>query len=148
MKPMKTQRRVDAGSRTALLNHTAVYAFRALAKLAVLGEGEYARATDLAKATGVPLPYLSKVLRRLVLRGLLVAQKGHRGGFALTRPPEAVRFIEVLEALEQVPVSDRCAFGWGKCNASSPCPLHPAWSSLNAAFRGWAATTTLADVKD
>ncbi len=136
----------DGGPHTALLTQTAVYAFRALSRLAALPEGESASAPELAKLTNVPLPYLSKVLRRLVARGLLSAQRGHRGGFALARPPASVSFIEVLEALDQMPAADRCAFGWGRCNGARPCPLHASWDELNRSFRSWATTSTLADV--
>ena len=136
----------DARTRGGLLGHTAEYALRALAILADLTAGETMRAADLAKKTGVPAQYLSKVLRRLVAHGLLRAQKGHGGGFALAKPPKSIRVADVLEALDNAPVADRCAFGWGRCNASDPCPLHPMWSKLSAAFTTWTSTTTLADV--
>ncbi len=129
-----------------LLNQTAEYALRALAELASLPEDESLRASDLATRTNVPEAYLAKVLRRLVAQGLLRASKGHGGGFSLRRPPGAVRFREVLVALDSMPSTKRCAFGWGKCNASRPCPLHPAWATLNEAFDAWANTTTLADI--
>lgn len=131
-----------------LLNQTTVYALRAMARLATLPSGESARGTDLAEQTGVPLHYLAKVLRRLVAHGLLVAQRGHGGGFALARPPNRMRFFEILAALDQMPAPDRCAFGWGRCDPHHPCPLHPAWSKLNASFRTWALSTTLADVAE
>ena len=119
---------------------------RALAELAALPREEWLRASDLAERTGVPEAYLAKVLRRLVEHGLLRANKGHGGGFALSRPPRLVRFAEVLAALDSMPSPKRCAFGWGNCNSSRPCPLHPAWARLNAAFDAWANQTTLADV--
>ncbi len=109
-------------------------------------EGEAARASDLAARTGVPEAYLSKVLRRLVERGLLDAQKGHGGGFALARAPRLISFFDVLSALDEMPSPGRCAFGWPRCMDANPCPLHPAWTRLNDAFRSWAGATTLAEV--
>jgi Rrf2 family protein len=129
-----------------LLPQTAEYALRALAVLAMSGEGAAARSHDLAARTGVPEAYMSKVLRRLVESGLLRAQKGHGGGFTLAREPRKIRFLDVLSALDSMPTPNRCAFGWERCNASNPCPLHPAWSELNDAFSAWARSTTLADV--
>jgi len=136
----------QAGARSALLTQTAVYALRALSRLASLPLGESATATEVAESSNVPLPYLSKVLRRLARRGLLVAQRGHGGGYALSRPPASISFLEVLEALGEMPDSGRCAFGWGACDGCRPCPLHASWSDLERSFRTWAATSTLADV--
>jgi Rrf2 family protein len=129
-----------------MMTQTAEYALRALSELATLGSDESLRASDLAGRTGVPEAYLAKVLRRLVEHGVLQAQRGHGGGFALTRPPERVRFVEILRALDSMPSTQHCAFGWGKCNNANPCPLHTAWARLNEALTEWATTTTLADV--
>lgn len=129
------------------LSATAEYALRAMAYLAGLPPGASARATDLEAATGTSAPYLAKVLRRLVIAGLLVSQKGHHGGFALARPPASIRFSDVLEAVGHRPDPGRCAFGWGECDPDAPCPLHDAWSQLTASFREWATTTTLASVR-
>ncbi len=131
--------------RVAPLSQTAEYALRAMAYLAVPRE-EAVRASDLADAIAVPSHYLSKVLRRLVEAGLLESQRGHGGGFALARPAASIRFSEVLAAVDAIPTGNRCAFGWGDCDARNPCPLHPAWSRLNDAMTGWSEGTTLADV--
>jgi Rrf2 family protein len=129
-----------------LLPQTAEYALRAMACVAVLPAGEGVRAQDLAERSGIPLPYLSKVLRKLVLAGLLTSRKGHHGGFTLARAPRQIRFLDVLEAVEYQNDPDACAFGWRACNPVRPCPLHPAWSELKLSFKQWGAHTTLADI--
>ena len=129
-----------------ILPQTVEYAFRAVAYLATLPEGASASAPALADVTCVPQHYLSKVLRRLTAHGLLKAQRGQGGGFMLARPPERIRMLDVLRALDYAPAKNRCAFGWGACDPSHPCPLHPSWSKLNEAFLLWASTSTLADV--
>lgn len=129
-----------------LLTGTAEYALRALAELAASAPGEMVRTVDLAKRTGVPEAYLAKVLRRLVSYGVLRATKGHGGGFALARAPGQIRFVDVLEAVDSMPLANRCAFGRPSCSPQDPCPLHPVWTQLKDAFLEWARTTTLADV--
>ncbi len=129
-----------------LLTGTAEYALRALAELATCGTGEMVRTVDLAKRTGVPEAYLAKVLRRLVSHQVLRATKGHGGGFALARAPADIRFVEVLEAVDSMPLANRCAFGRPSCSSSDPCPLHPVWTKLKDSFLEWAKTTTLADI--
>ena len=129
-----------------LLSHTAEYALRAMAWLASRPGNEPVRAMDLAVATEIPAHYLSKILRRLVLDGLLTSQKGHGGGFALARPPGHIRFVEILAAVDAAPVSNVCAFGWGRCDATHPCPLHDAWDEMSRDFSTWANSKTLADL--
>lgn len=130
-----------------ILNQTAEYALRAMAVLAELGAGEGLKSADLAERTGIPVAYLSKVMRRLVLEKLVESRKGHGGGFRLAQPARDIRFLDVLRAADHLPVPDRCAFGWGSCDAKHPCSLHQAWSELNRAVLSWAEDTTLADLK-
>jgi Rrf2 family iron-sulfur cluster assembly transcriptional regulator len=118
-----------------------------MAALATSPAGVPVRAADLSKITGIPSHYLSKVLRRLVLAGLLTSQKGQGGGFELARAPERISFMDILTAVDAYPTEGRCAFGWDICDESQPCPLHGAWSELNDHLRRWATGTTLAEVE-
>jgi Rrf2 family iron-sulfur cluster assembly transcriptional regulator len=129
-----------------LISQTAEYAIRAMSAIATLPEGAKIRATDLSRATGIPGPYLSKILRRLVLAKLLVSQKGQGGGFALARPAAETAFIDILNAVDVFAADGRCAFGWGNCDQLRPCPLHDAWSRLSQHIQDWANDTNLAEV--
>lgn len=129
------------------LPQTAVYALRAMAYVAgAHATGELVPAERIAGDTNVPPAFLSKVLRMLVSAGLLRSNRGHHGGFALTRPPATIRFLDVLEAVDVALADDGCAFGWGQCDASAPCPLHYAHLELRHALLTWASRHTLANV--
>jgi Rrf2 family protein len=128
------------------LSQTAEYAMRAVAWFATQAPDSRVRARDLSEATDIPVDYLPKILRRLVLAGLLESRKGQGGGFALAHPPGEISFRDVLEAVDAYPRKERCAFGWGNCDAQHPCPLHGPWTQMSQEFRDWASTTTFADV--
>ena len=128
------------------ISQTAEYAIRAMSAIATLPEGAKIRATDLGRATEIPAPYLSKILRRLVLANLLASQKGKGGGFSLTRPAVEIPFIDILNAIDAFPPGGICAFGWGDCDQLSPCPLHGAWTRLNGHIEDWANQTNLAEI--
>ncbi len=128
------------------ISQTAEYAIRAMSAIAMVPAGKRVRASDLGRATGIPAPYLSKILRRLVLADLLASQKGQGGGFSLVRPASEIPFIDILNAVDAFPSDGRCAFGWGSCDELSPCPLHGAWSRLSQQLRDWANQTNLAEV--
>lgn len=139
-------KRVPGDGTLLQLSQTTEYALRALAHLSVEGDGKPVRALDLAAATHVPSAYVSKVMRKLVVAGLVDGTKGHHGGFKLARPASGIRFIEVIRAVDPEPAIERCAFGWGACNSAAPCPLHPAFTELSSCLRAWAERTSLADV--
>lgn len=130
-----------------LFNQTVMYALRAMNQLAVEYNECFVRSAKLAECTRVPPHYLSKVMRQLVMCELVVAQKGHRGGFRLARPPHEIHVVEVLEAMAVPIYALPCAFGWERCDSSNPCPLHWAWMDLTRSVREWAEKTTLDQVE-
>ena len=103
-----------------LLSQTAEYALRAMTWLATQSPGVPVPARDLSAGTGIPIHYLSKILRRLVIGNVLVSQKGQGGGFALAREPAAIRFEDILAAVDAYPRSGHCAFGWGGMQRGRP----------------------------
>jgi Rrf2 family protein len=133
------------GRNVGFLSQTAEYALRAMVWIAANSPDAPVRARDLSEGSRIPTHYLSKILRRLVIGGVLHSQKGLGGGFSLSRPPGQIRFMDILAAVDAYPTSERCAFGWGACDARNPCPLHNSWLEISDAFREWAHRTTLAD---
>lgn len=127
-----------------LLSQTAEHALRAMACLAQAAP-DMLNSGALAAQAQIPGHYVSKVMRQLVVAGLVEARKGRSGGFRLAHAPADITFASILEAVGDQVVSDRCAFGLSACNLDNPCPLHPAWRGLKEVFEGWARSTTLAD---
>ncbi|MEQ1564565.1 MAG: Rrf2 family transcriptional regulator [Myxococcota bacterium] len=132
------------------LPSVAQYALRAMtcvaAADAAAGALGFVPADVLAARTAVPPAFLSKVLRKLVRGGLLRSTKGHHGGFTLARAPATIRLLDVLEAVEVELTSNTCAFGWGRCDSHTPCPLHAAHLELRHSLLEWATHRTLADI--
>lgn len=128
------------------LSQTVEYALRAVTYLTTITEGEYVTAVDISRSAGIPVHYLSKILRRMVTRGFLISRKGHGGGFTLVRPLDSIRLHDVLQAVDYRFDSDRCVWGWPSCSSARPCPLHNSWVEVKEAFQNWARKTTLADL--
>ena len=128
-------------------SQTAEYALRIMAQLTITEASVPLSSHDLSKSTGISIHFLSKVLRRLVNRGFLTSKKGCGGGYALARPPKEIRFIDILKIGNSPPEPDHCIFGWKKCRAENPCPLHPLWADMKKSFQKWTENTTLANLK-
>lgn len=128
-----------------LLNQTSEYALRAMALLATTDGGPM-RSEQLSEQAGIPIHYVSKVMRRLVVAGLVSSKRGRGGGFQLARPAASIRLLDVLEATDVVLQGGRCAFGTGDCDISAPCALHPVWTKLKDDLLKWATLNTLDDL--
>ena len=62
-------------------------------------------ASNVAKAYGIPLEYLLKILQQLVRADVLRSKRGPRGGFNMARPTEKVTLLQIIEAVDGPMVS-------------------------------------------
>jgi Rrf2 family protein len=127
-----------------MFSQTVEYALRAVAFLA--SQAPDGRTTDqIATATRVKKPYLSKVLQHLVRGGVVHSQRGVGGGMTLVKPPTELTILEVVNAVEPIGRIRECPLGL-KAHGVRLCPLHKrlddALASVEEAFR----KTTLAEV--
>lgn len=134
-----------------LISRSAEYALRIVAIIALHARTEgnaprVLRAKDLATQANVPMPYLQKVLRRMVAAKLLKSTRGHGGGFTLCRPPDKISFLDVLESLNLRQQVVPCIFGLKACDPQHPCVLHDHYARLKEYFVTWSTSTTLASI--
>lgn len=129
-----------------LLSQTESYAVRAAVHLAEQGSEQSVSVSEIAEAVGVPRNYLSKVLQQLVRAGVLVSERGPRGGFALARDAEATTLAEIIRALGTQPADRRCLLGRAECSDADPCAAHARWQQLYDHISSFLEDTTLADL--
>ncbi|HAA92657.1 MAG: SUF system Fe-S cluster assembly regulator [Rhodospirillaceae bacterium] len=104
-------------------------------------------AHDLARATGLPSPTVSKLLKKLSKTNLLMSHRGVHGGYSLSRPLEKITVAELIEALDG-PVALTACVGdtEDKCKVESLCPVRGGWDRLNRAVRAALEEMSLADL--
>jgi Rrf2 family protein len=104
-----------------MFSRTVEYALRAV--LCLGGQAPVPlTARELARRTGVPAAYLSKVLQCLSRARLVHAQRGLHGGYVLARPPEAMTVWDVVQAVRPAPLPGGCLLG-GDVGCLDRCPL-------------------------
>jgi FeS assembly SUF system regulator len=106
-------------------------------------------ARDIADATAIPLPTVSKLLKLLGQGGLLQSQRGVRGGYALTRPADMISVSDVVQALEGPLNLTECGDSGTKhssCSIEHACLVKPHWQTINLAIRTALEQLTLADM--
>jgi Rrf2 family protein len=127
-----------------VLSQTAEYAIRAAVALA--GEpGRSLTTRDLADQTKVPAGYLSKVLQALGRAGLVKAQRGLGGGFALARSPAEMSLLDVINAVDPIQRITRCPLGLDSHRARL-CSVHRRIDAGIAMVEALFAATSLAEL--
>jgi len=126
-----------------MFSQTVEYALRALMYLASL-DGTPVTSERIAAQTRVPPGYLSKVMRDLVLAGLVASFRGPNGGFVLARRADQITVLDAVNAVDPIrrilkcPLSDP-----GHANL---CPLHRSLDDALAHLEETFRATTLAGV--
>lgn len=104
-------------------------------------------AQDLAQATGLPLPTVSKLLKTLAKTNLLASHRGVNGGYSLSRSLDQITAAEFIEALDGPVALTACVDGAeDACNVESLCPVRGGWDRVNRAIRTALEEVSLADL--
>ena len=127
-----------------MLSQTVEYALRAATYLATVPE--QSRTVDqIAEVTHVPVAYLSKVLQQLVRGKIVASRRGTGGGFTLVRSPDALRILEIVQAVEPIRRIKTCPLGIAK-RGKRLCPLHRRLDNAMAQMEEAFAESTLAEI--
>jgi FeS assembly SUF system regulator len=103
----------------------------------------------IACATGVPEPTVAKVLKALSVAGLVVSQRGARGGYRSARPLEAISIAEVIAAIDGPIALTACVDGSpGACDVRGLCAVHGRWDLVNTAIRDALQNISLANMRE
>jgi len=124
------------------LSQTTGYAVLALGCIGSW-KGDWVRSEAIHECTGVPKPYLRKLLYALRRAGLVDTKRGYEGGFVLTRPPSKISLLEIAEAVEPKRAGSQCLLGLVGCTDATPCPMHAFWKKEWPRIRAELARTTL-----
>jgi len=116
------------------LTRAADYGVRAMIQLAGLSAHGRVSLPELARATGAPESFLSKVLQSLAAAGLITSQRGQAGGFHITPRGVAASMLEVIEAVDGAICLNVCLTPGRSCNRKARCPAHPVWIEAQRAM--------------
>ena len=128
------------------LTRQADYAIRALLHLSSQEPGNVVQTKEIASHEGIPEKYLPTIMRTLARAGLVRTLRGNQGGVLLARQPDEINLREVIEAIEEPIVLNRCLRDEGECDRESFCPVHPVWDRIQQALIDRLESTTFADL--
>ena len=119
------------------------YGMLALTDIALNSEnGSSVSAPDIAERQGISQKYLEQILTHLKQAGLIRAQKGLRGGYALTRPAGKIRLSEILNALDNSILEET---GTGNSGTLRDAVNACLWQKMNRTMIDFAEGKTLSE---
>lgn len=101
---------------------------------------------DIAEATGIPAPYLAKIVQILAKKGFVKTQRGIGGGVSLGRKADSISIFDVCAALDDPGIVPKCIMGTAVCSDERACPAHEFWTKERAKIYMFLQTTTIADL--
>lgn len=103
-------------------------------------------AADVAQATGISLPTVSKLFKSLARAGLVTSTRGSNGGYRLSRGPQHISAADVIDALEGPVSITECSAVDGDCEHEGVCSVGTAWQRVNLAIHRALQDVTLNDL--
>lgn len=121
------------------------YGILLLTRMATSEDSLFA-ATELAEATRIPAPTVSKILQTLLHEGLLESTRGAKGGYRLTRAPSQINVRDIITVFEGSIALTECNLDNSSCDQSEVCSTSTNWKRINVAMLEALASISLADM--
>lgn len=121
------------------------YSLIALLYIALLDDGIYASAREIADKTGISEGYLEQLFIALRKAGIIQGVRGPQGGYHLNRKADTVSVGDVLRSVEGSLSPTECV-KTGFCPKEKSCPSRKTWDNLNAGIKGFVDMLTLSDL--
>lgn len=128
---------------TVIFSKKCEYGLQAVLYLAAVRNDEVLRVDVIASELNIPKEFVSKILQSLRENGIIESRKGKAGGFTLAKPPEQIKLIDIVEAIDGLGIFNSCVLGFPKCSPEHPCPVHDTWGKLRTDAYNMLSSETL-----
>ncbi len=117
------------------------YAVRAMLELARENAAGLISAKELAARQDIPPVFLTKILSMLAKAGLIVSQRGSRGGIKIAKDPAEITLKSIVETIEGPFKLNMCLGETGACDRKPACKVHHVWDRAQEALLKELTTT-------
>ena len=110
-------------------------------------------AREIARDSGVALPMITNILKRLAQVGFIVSERGACGGYGLSRPLEEISLHEVITAIEGPFQFVQCtphghSSAAGICELEPTCPIRLPAQRIHDKLETFLKNVSLAEIAD
>jgi FeS assembly SUF system regulator len=110
-------------------------------------EDDVLSAVQIAEATRLELPTVSKLLKLLGHATLVESFRGVNGGYRLARGAADISLAEIVVALEGPIAVTECSLGVGQCNREVRCSVRGSWQQISTILDDALRAVSLADMR-
>lgn len=111
--------------------------------MAATGSGRFVAISSVAEQLNVSLPFVTTVLQQFTQAGIVLYDRGLRGGVMLARGADAVTLYEMICVIDGVDLFTEWMLGLPECRQQQPCPAYERWVDVRRKFVVTAQQTTL-----
>jgi Rrf2 family protein len=123
------------------------YGLRAVIYLSGQDPEKCCSITEIAKQQGVPRKFLEKIIQDLIRKGLIKSRRGSCGGYRLARPPDAISFYDVIDAIEGPIAVNACLDQHLGCDQLPRCTMVGVWNEVQRKVIEVFTSTKIADLR-
>ena len=123
-------------------------AVMAMADLAKNNISKPINLTEISLRQGISISFLEQIFLKLKKNNLVKSLRGPSGGYSLTRPPEKIKLLNIIEAVDEKVKTMGCKKESKKgCNGKSiKCITHNLWDDLEMLINNFFEKNTLKDI--
>lgn len=125
------------------------YALRMLIDLSMHKEEGYVSLKDVAERQGISKKYLEQIVPLLSRTGMLKANRGYQGGYALAKPASEYTVADILTLTEGSLAPIACLESdENDCPRAAECITLPVWKGMYETILNYLGGITLQDIID
>jgi len=104
--------------------------------------------TEISLRQGISISFLEQIFLKLKKNNLVKSLRGPSGGYSLTRSPEEIKLLSIIEAVDEKVKTLGCKKESKKgCNGKSiKCITHNLWDDLEMLINNFFEKNTLKDI--
>ena len=124
------------------------YAVMAMADLAKSNIKKPTSLAEISLRQGISVSYLEQLFLKLRENNLVQSVRGPLGGYVLTKYPEQIKLLSIINAVDEKIKTVKCKKESKKgCNGKSiKCITHNLWDDLEAHINKFFEDNTLSDI--
>lgn len=128
------------------LTRAAEYAIRCMVYLSAQGKGILTSRQEIASKADIPTHFLAKIAQDLARSGFIEIKQGAGGGFKLSKEPNQVTLLEVVETMIGEIYLNDCVARPSSCKITGDCAVHRVWMTARDQLRETLQRVTFAEL--